>query len=316
MTKVYKLKEIKEALPNINLFREIEQGFIEYSSGNTVVPPVGELLFERPPGDVHIKYGYIKNDEHYVVKIASGFYENPKVNLPSNNGLMILFHQKTGEPLAVMLDQGWLTDVRTAVAGAIAAKYLAPTKINKIGIVGTGVQARLQLLYLKDITPTKEVIVWGRDNNHVGIYITEMKAKGYQVEAAMNIEELCEQCNLIITTTPVLSPLIRPDHILPGTHITAVGSDTAEKQELHAKLFAKADLIVGDSISQCKVRGEIHHALNKKVISINQVKELGSVIQARALQRSNDDQTSIADLTGVAVQDIQITKAVYEYLNK
>ena len=316
MTKVYKLKEIEEVLPEINLFREIEQGFIEYSSENTVVPPIGELLFERPPGDVHIKYGYIKNDEYYVVKIASGFYENPKVNLPSNNGLMILFSQKTGEPLAVMLDQGLLTDVRTAVAGAIAAKYLAPTKIKKIGIVGTGVQARLQLLYLKDITPSKEVIVWGRDNNHVGIYITEMRAKGYHVEAAMDIEELCEQCNLIITTTPVLSPLIRADNILPGTHITAVGSDTEDKQEIQTKSFAKADLIVADSISQCNVRGEIHHALKKKVISLKQVKELGDVIQDRKLQRSNDNQTSIADLTGVAVQDIQITKAVYQYFNQ
>jgi len=316
MTKVYKLKEIKEVLSKINLFREIELGFIEYSSGNTVVPPIGELLFKRPPGDVHIKYGYIKNDEYYVVKIASGFYENPKVNLPSNNGLMILFSQKTGEPLAVMLDQGLLTDIRTAVAGAIAAKYLAPTKIKKIGIVGTGVQARLQLLYLKDITPCKEVIVWGRDNDHVGIYKTELMTKGYHVEAAMNIEELCQQCNLIITTTPVLSPLIRSDHIFPGTHITAVGSDTEDKQEIQAGLFAKADLIVADSISQCIVRGEIHHALKKKVISLKQVKELGDVIQDRKLQRSNDDQTTIADLTGVAVQDIQITKAVYQYFNQ
>jgi len=130
------LDQIKSALPSVDLMGEIESGFIAYSRGRAVVPPVGELVMQDPPGGVHIKYGYLMGDEYYVIKIASGFYENAKLNLPSSNGLMLVFSQKSGALEAVLLDQGHLTDIRTAVAGAIAAKYLAPSNIERIGIAG------------------------------------------------------------------------------------------------------------------------------------------------------------------------------------
>ncbi len=150
--KILTLDQIKSALPSVDLMGEIESGFIAYSQGRAVVPPVGELVMQDPPGDVHIKYGYLMGDDYYVIKIASGFYDNPKLDLPSGNGLMLVFSQKSGVLEAVLLDQGHLTDIRTAVAGAIAAKYLAPSKVARIGIVGTGVQARLQLEYLAPVT--------------------------------------------------------------------------------------------------------------------------------------------------------------------
>ena len=129
MAIILKKDQIIQVIENIDLISSIEKGFIEYSNGNSVVPPVGELLFDKPKGDVHIKYGYIKNDEYYVVKIASGFYDNPSLGIPSSQGLMLLFNQKTGQLVSVLLDEGYLTDVRTAVAGAIAAKYFAPKNI-------------------------------------------------------------------------------------------------------------------------------------------------------------------------------------------
>ena len=132
-------------------------------ASKAVVPPVGELVLQDPPGDVHIKYGYLTDDDYYVIKIASGFYENPKLGLPSSNGLMLVFEQKTGELRSILLDEGHLTDVRTAVAGAIAARYLAPSNVSRIGILGTGIQARLQLQYLQPVTSCRDVIVCGRD---------------------------------------------------------------------------------------------------------------------------------------------------------
>ena len=132
------LDQIKKALPSVELMEDIEKGFVAYSQGKAVVPPVGELVLQDPPGDVHIKYGYLKGDDYYVIKIASGFYENAKLGLPTSNGMMLMFRQKTGQPVAAMLDEGYLTDIRTAVAGAIAAKHLAPSKVTRIGIVGTG----------------------------------------------------------------------------------------------------------------------------------------------------------------------------------
>ena len=160
--RIVSLDSIKSVLPNIDLLSEIESGFAAYSSGLVVVPPVGELSFQSPPGDVHIKYGYVKDDDVYVIKIASGFYENKLKNLPVGNGMMLVFSQKTGEPLAVLQDECYLTDVRTAVAGAIAAKHLSPKDVDCIGVVGTGVQAKLQLKYLKKVINCNQALVWGR----------------------------------------------------------------------------------------------------------------------------------------------------------
>ncbi len=145
MTRVVRWDEIDSALARVDVVAEIERGFVAYSRGECVVPPVGELIFDEPPGEVHIKYGYVRGEEHYVVKVASGFYGNAKLGLPSGQGMMILFRQATGEPVLVLLDEGRLTDERTAAAGAAAARLLAPPEIEAIGIFGTGIQARLQL---------------------------------------------------------------------------------------------------------------------------------------------------------------------------
>ena len=162
---ILSLKQIKTALPSVDLFSEIEAGFEAYSQDKAVVPPVGELVMKDPPGDVHIKYGYIAGDDYYVIKIASGFYENAALGLPTGNGMMLLFRQSTGEPLAVLQDEAYLTDIRTAVAGAIAARYLAPDEVSRIGIIGTGTQARLQLEYLQPVSDCREVLVWGRSDD-------------------------------------------------------------------------------------------------------------------------------------------------------
>lgn len=292
--------------------QEIESGFAAYSEGRAVVPPVGELVLEDPPGEVHIKYGYITGDDYYVIKVASGFYENAKQGLPSGNGLMLLFDQKTGAPCAVLLDEAFLTDIRTAVAGAVAAKYLAPSSVSCIGIFGTGVQARLQLQHLMPVTDCRDVIVWGRDQGKLDIYENDMATAGYLVTTTMNQEDVLRNCNLIVTTTPATTPVLRwLDDINHGVHITAVGSDTVHKQELDAATMRRADRVVADSIPQCLIRGEIHQALKNGIIEQSDVSELGDLISGAIPGRTSDDQVTVADLTGVAVQDIQIAKAVF-----
>ena len=301
-------QQIISTLSELDLMPAIENGFVPYSKGNVVVPPVGELLMEK--GEVHIKYGYVKADDYYVIKIASGFYQNPKIGLSSSNGLMLLFSQHTGELVCSLLDEGYLTDVRTAIAGAICAKYLAPEKITAIGIIGTGIQARLQAIYLKKVTPGRDIVVWGRSKLKLEQYRHYMQEQGFTVMIADSVSELAEQANLIVTTTPVTSPVLRAEHIKPGTHITAVGSDTKEKQELDAEVLTMADLVVADSLHQCQQRGEIFHALKNNKITKDNIIELGAII-ARGKGRTYKDQVTIADLTGVAIQDIKIAEAVF-----
>ena len=310
MTVILRLPEIKELLKDVNVVDAMKEGFIQYSNDNTVVPPVGELLFENPKGEAHIKYGYIKNGDYYCVKIASGFYNNPSLGVASGQGLMLLFNQKTGAPEAILLDEGHLTDVRTAAAGALVAKYFAPKKITAVGILGTGTQARLQLEFLQEHTPCKNVWIWGRNQENARKY-QEALGKEFEINIADNPAEVAINCNLIITTTPAEEPLLFANDIKEGTHITAVGSDTSSKQELETAIIKKADLVIADSLPQCKTRGEIYQATSDRSISVERISELGAAIQDPSKYRSNDKQISVADLTGVAVQDIMIAKAVY-----
>ncbi|MBC8346237.1 MAG: ornithine cyclodeaminase family protein [Candidatus Marinimicrobia bacterium] len=310
--RIINLDEIKSVLPKVDLMKEIEAGFIAYSNGEVVVPPVGELQFDSPPGDVHIKYGYIKNDDVYVIKIASGFPQNVDRGLPNGNGMMLVFNQKTGKPIAILKDEAYLTDVRTAVAGAICAKYLAPKTVNNIGIVGTGLQAKMQLNYLSEIVDCKKVIVWGRSEASFLKYQSEMKKSAFEINTTTNINDVFNHCQLIVTCTSSEIPLL--DRVNPGTHITAMGSDTLTKQEVDSSILSEADLVVADSKSQCDVRGEIHQALQSKDILMEDVLELGDIISGKEKGRTSDTQITIADLTGVAVQDIQIAKAVLKYL--
>ena len=303
--------EIKHLLNDVDLVSPIREGFIQYSKGKCVIPPVGELLFNNPPGDVHIKYGYITDEKYYVIKIASGFPKNEKLNISNGQGMILLFDQKTGTPLITLLDDAILTDIRTAIAGQICAEMFT-NKIKSIGVIGTGRQARLQVTYLKNITNCRTVNVWGRSKKKSQKYKDDLLKFGFHVRVSKSIKELAEKSNLIITTTSSEKPILHEDDIKLGTHITAVGADTASKRELDISILNRADLIIADSISQCKVRGEISHALLRNIITSDEVIELGSVLSGNKQGRTSKDQISVADLTGVAVQDLQIAKAVYE----
>jgi ornithine cyclodeaminase len=309
---IFTLDQIKSALPELDLVPAIEEAFMRYSAGDAVVPPVGELLLDK--GEVHIKYGYLRGGEQYVIKVASGFYGNAQLGLPTSNGLMLLFSQETGELEAILLDEGHLTDIRTAVAGAIAAKYLAPDHVDRIGIAGTGIQARLQLGYLRDMTPCRDVLVWGRGEPQLEAYRNEMTAQGFRVQTTRVTADLLKTCNLIVTTTPTSNPVLHAADLQPGTHITAMGSDVPHKQELDSQILARADLVVADSIAQCLERGEIYQAIKAGLLAEDQLVELGHVISGKAPRRTNNSQITIADLTGVAVQDMAIATAVAERL--
>ena len=308
--KILELDQIRQALAGADLLPAIEEGFVAYSDGRAVVPPVGELCVEK--GEVHIKYGCIVGEPIYVIKIASGFHGNAENGLPTGHGMMLVFSQETGLPEAILLDEAYLTDVRAALAGAIGAKYFAPAEVGCIGIVGSGVQARLQLEHLKPLTECRDVLVYGIDEPGLESYQETMAARGFAVGIAPDAAAIGAACNLIVTTTPATAPILLAGHIRPGTHINAIGSDTPEKQELDTAILAGADLVVADSIEQSLLRGEISQALRAAAIDESKLVEIGTIIAGRAPGRTAEDQITVFDSTGVAVQDIQIAKAVLE----
>ncbi|MBU1338214.1 MAG: ornithine cyclodeaminase family protein [Acidobacteria bacterium] len=316
MTAVYGMEEIRRAADGLDVLPLIEEGFVAYSEGKCVVPPVGELIFEEPPGDVHIKYGYIRGDDVYVIKIASGFPENRTRGLPSGDGLMLVFDSRTGGLISILQDGGYLTDLRTAAAGAVAARCLAPRTVRAIGVFGAGVQGRMQVEALKAVIDCRDVVVWGIDGKELKAYKCDMEGKGYRVRTTRDAEDIGRSCNLIVTATPSREPLLFLHQIQPGTHITAVGADTADKQELDPAIAAAADICVVDSLPQSRLRGEVYRAQQAGILKEERVIELGRVISDPSLRRRNDLQLTLADLTGVAVQDIQIAKAVTNALRR
>ena len=316
MPKLITLDEIRLLLDTDSLIDEIEAGFVLYSDGKVNVPPVGFMHFDDPPGDVHIKYGSIQEDDYWVLKVASGFYQNPSLGLQASDGVILIFSQHSGALELVLHDRCWLTDMRTAAAGAVAARHLAPQKVDQIGVIGAGVQARMQLEMLCSVVEAKSALIWGRNEEKVGKMIGELESSdallsaGMEVRAVESVQELAETSRLIVTATSAREPVLRADQVQPGTHITAMGSDDDGKQELDVTLLGKADRIVADSVSQCSQYGECVHAINAGVISLDDIVELGAVVSDSTDGRTSDDQITIADLTGVAVQDIQIAKMI------
>ena len=307
---VVSAEECERAVLASELIEEIAQGFIAYTAGQVVVPPVGYLGFTEPPGDVHLKYGYVKGGEVFVIKVAAGFPQNSERGLPTGDGCMLVFSSHTGFLLAVLLDRSRLTDLRTAAAGAVAARALAPQAVSRIGILGSGVQARLQPLMLKHVTGCREIALHGRSAERVAMCAADLGAMGFRVTVCKSAEDVAASAELLVTTTASRAAHFRAEAVRPGTHITGVGADAPGKQELDVALFARAEVVVADSITQCADHGDLAPALAAGTITLDRVRELGAVLADPSLGRTSDQQISIADLTGVAVQDIVIASHV------
>lgn len=306
-------QEIKKIITFKELITAVEGSFASFASGKALLPGVINLDINQYQGEVHVKSAYIKEEEYYAVKIASGFYQNPSLGLPVGNGMILLFEARTGILKCLMFDNGFITEMRTGAAGAAAAKYLAKKKLKKMGIVGSGSQARYQLQALMEVRKADEVWVWSRKREHVNEYIEQMK-KIYpsKFTAASTLEEAVTGSELLVTVTPSRSPLVKAEWLTPGVLIVAVGSDGPEKQELEAEVLIRADKIYCDSFKQCSNLGEVHHGLEKKIIEKDKITgELGEVIIGKKPGRQNDNEIIVADLTGLGVQDAAAAAMVY-----
>lgn len=311
MAKIYTRAQIESVIRPLDVITAMEEAFVVYSQGNAVVPPPGYLVFEEPPGDCHVKYGYIRGDVTFTVKIATGFWQNPARGLASRNGVMLVCSSQTGEVVAILQDEGYLTEIRTAAAGAVAAKHLAPREIECIGIIGAGTQARLQLRFLREVLSCRRVMLWARSKDRARMF----REEEFEISVASTVAELAHQSQLIVTTTPSRRWLLAAKDIQLGTHITAVGADGGGKQELDPRLFASASVCAVDSRSQCLKYGDSAFAIDKGWITADSLIELGQIIEEPGLGRQSEHDVTIADLTGVAVQDIEVAALALDLLS-
>ena len=235
-----------------NTARVISDAYVASSSGHVQTGDVVHLSFPESNGDCHVKSGHIRNTDSYVIKIASGFYDNPSKGLPSSNGMMLAFSATTGEPTAILRDEGWLTDMRTGIGGAIATRALAAKNAKKVLIIGSGIQAQFQAKCLASLMPERSFNfnIWGRNENAVTVLVEELRSHNLNADVATNLDEEVSHADIIITTTPATSFLFGDNLVRPGTHVTAIGADTHGKQELPTSLIESASLLVCDMMSQ------------------------------------------------------------------
>ncbi|WP_425417786.1 cyclodeaminase [Oricola indica] len=291
----------------------VERAFAALATGEVVMPPILSMELEAANGEVDVKTAYIPGFDGFAIKVSPGFFDNPKLGLPSLNGLMMLFSAKTGLVDALFLDNGYLTDVRTAAAGAVAAKYMAPEIVETAGVIGTGVQARLQIAAAHLVRPFSRVLVWGRDGEKARACAEDIaRMLPVTAEAVDDPARLVAESQLVVTTTPAREPVLKVQWLHPGLHVTAMGSDQAGKNEIDPAALGAADLYVCDRVSQCEKLGELRSAVEAGVWSHGTTPELGDVVADKVAGRPSADAVTICDLTGTGAQDTAIATHAFK----
>ncbi|MER9057140.1 cyclodeaminase [Mesorhizobium sp. M0174] len=286
----------------------VENAFRALATLPVAMPPILRLDIPEHRGEVDVKTAYVPGIDGLAIKISPGFFDNPKLGLPSVNGMMVLLSSKTGLVEALLLDNGYLTDIRTAAAGAVAAKHLSRADSSVAAIFGAGVQAGLQLEALMLVRPITEARIWARDAAKAEAAADALSERlGIAVHAEPDAAKAAADADVIVTTTPSTEPLIKPGFVSAGQHITAMGSDAEHKNEIAPAILRMADLYVADSAKQTRRLGELHHAIAAGVMGADaEITELGHIIAGEGHGRRSDSDITIADLTGTGVQDTAI----------
>jgi ornithine cyclodeaminase len=296
----------------------IENAFRVLAGGKVVMPPILSMAIADFNGEVDVKTAYVPGLDSFAIKMSPGFFDNPKLGLPSTSGLMTVFSCRTGMLQALLLDNGYLTDVRTAAAGAVAARHLSREDASRACIIGTGMQAELQLKALTLVRPITYAVIWGRDRDKARALAKQLaKDLDIDVVAAEEMEAAVSSSDIVVTTTPTSNPLVQSGWLRPGQHVTAMGADQDHKNELDPACLTRATLYVPDRLSQTRHLGELRSAIAAGLIEDTAIfDELGDIVAGSAHGRKSADDITLCDLTGTGVQDTAIATFATERARK
>ncbi|WP_101340903.1 cyclodeaminase [Cereibacter azotoformans] len=282
----------------------VEGAFRALATRPVAMPPILRLDIPEYRGEVDVKTAHIPGLDHFAIKISPGFFGNPSLGLPSTNGLMVVLSARTGLVQAILLDNGYLTDMRTAAAGAVAARHLSRADSETVAVLGAGMQAELQVAALQLVRPIRAARVWARDPAKAQALCARLAQRGLEPVACARVEEATGGADIIVTATPATTPILHDAQ--PGQHITAMGSDAEHKNEIAAELIART-AYVADRLSQTRRLGELHHAIAAGLVPGDRdFPELGQVVAGLRPGRTAPDQITLADLTGTGIQDTAI----------
>jgi ornithine cyclodeaminase/alanine dehydrogenase-like protein (mu-crystallin family) len=314
--RVIPLDQLRDKIPMSVAVAAVERGFKALAQGAAFLPEpmVGEL--PEQSAEIHVKGAYLTGARHIVIKVATGFPKNREHNLPSGDGLFLLLNAQTGVPELLLEEHGYLTDLRTAAAIALTLRYLAPQKPREALLLGAGAVARLTARAMIAERPLERLVIWNRSLERGQALVRELSG-AVEARLAENLEPEVRRHRIIVTATSATQPLIRASWVQKGTHITSAGTGSPEKVELEPELLAKADKLIADRVAQTSRYGNLHHAIAAGVLTADRVHgELGDLAAGRRPGRQDEDEITIADLTGVGVQDAAIAQAAVEAIER
>lgn len=308
--RIVELAEIRRALVYGEVIERMRAAVTAWSRGECDMPMPMHLAISPAissmSAEVHIKASYRRGGRYFALKIAATFPGNLARGLPVGNGMMLLCSAETGAPVVFLADAGHLTDVRTAAVAALAARELG-RRDSVLGILGTGIQARLEARMHAEILPLRKVCIWGRNPERAAECRADLAAALPHVEISLadSPADVARAARLLVTVTASRLPLLRAADLQPGTHISAIGADSPGKQELDPDILRRAALLLVDSRRQCEKLGELQHAPDQAVRAV----EIGEYCDAPVAFDSAG--ITVADFTGLGVEDLYIAESCY-----
>lgn len=307
---------LREAVRFEDLVEPVARAFEESSAGKAQNGLVVMFPAESPDlGDVYVKTGVLSGHSVYIVKVSPWFAVNVARG-QAQGGFIAVFDSKTGHTLALLNDEHYLSDIRTAAAGAIAARFLAPPRIATAAVLGSGVQAYWQPIALHGERPFERLLIWARNPSAADRLKRRLQETftAVEIETGEDLEGVVRASDVLITATSSREPLVRAEWLRPGQHITAVGADDPTKCELEPAAVERARVFV-DSIATTIENGDVYRAIQSGSFAPGRLAgELGDVIAGRVIGRSSPADITIAKLVGIGAQDLVAAETVLEKL--
>jgi ornithine cyclodeaminase len=308
------LEAFRDKIPMGVAVAAVERGFRALALGDATLPDPMVVELSDLAAEVHVKGAHLKGGRHIVLKVATGFYRNRARGLPSGDGLFLLLDAETGAPDFLLAEHGYLTDLRTAAAIGLTLKYLAPKDAREALLVGAGAVGRLAARAIVAERPIEKLTIWNRTPERAATLARELGGM-VATHVAEALEPAVRRHRIIVTVTASTTPVIKATWVAKGTHITSAGTGSPEKVELEPALLLKADKVIADRVFQTARYGNLHHAIAAGVFTPEQVYgELGDLAAGRLAGRQDPSEITLADLTGVGVQDAAIAATVIETL--
>jgi ornithine cyclodeaminase len=313
---LYDAEAIRRAVSIVDVLQPVKASLAAYSAGQSLSPPISFIALENG-GEVHLKSGYAQGADYFVTKIATMVAANRARGEATSDGLMLLCSAETGYPLALLHDRKYLTDIRTAAVGAIAAQRLAPLEVQSVGVLGTGGQALLQMQALALVRDFAEIHLWGRNPNAAGELAWKLRAAlpEKKITIAPSAEQVVRSAQILVTTTASKEILVQGDWLPPGCHITALGADDGEKVELDAACFERAAFVACDSRQLALKFGDIAQGIKAGRLTADRIDaELGDLIAGRIAYQRRPGDITISKHVGIGIEDLFVAEACYQAL--